>query len=179
MRTRTILNLLIAIALVFTVAAPAAAQGVATSDRPLVAFGLSFLNVEDTTGTGFGVDFAKQIRTMDKAAISLVGDVSFHHYEFGNAFGFLGGARITATTAAKYHPFGQFMVGATKFSSSDCEGDGCSETPFTIAFGGGVDVHINDKWNLRGQLDIPIYMFEGDSSTGIRFTVGVSTRIGG
>lgn len=179
MRTRTILNLLIAITLVFTVAAPAAAQGVATSDRPLVAFGLSFLNVADSTGTGFGVDFAKQIRPMDKATISLVGDVSFHHYEFGSSLGFLGGARITTTSAAKYHPFGQFMLGATRFSESDCDGDFCSDTPFTVSFGGGVDVHLNDKWNFRGAVDIPIFMFEGQSETGIRFTLGVSTRIGG
>jgi hypothetical protein len=182
-RTRTVLRLLIASAFVLALAAPAAAQGTAGNERPLVAAGLSFLNVSESTAIGFAVDFAKQVRPMDKAAISIVGDVNFHHeggedgFGGGNAFGFLGGVRFTSTTNEQYQPFGQFLLGGTRFSASDCDED-CSETPFTISFGGGIDVRINDKWNFRGQLDIPIFMFEGESETGVRFMFGVSTRIG-
>ena len=47
-----------------------------------------------------------------------------------------------------------------------------------LAPGGGVDVRLNDMWNFRGQIDIPIVLFEGESETGVRFMFGVSRKFG-
>jgi hypothetical protein len=169
---------LIGLALVLALAAPAAAQGAAaSSDRPLLGLGVSFLTDGDETGTGFAVDIAKAFRAMDKMKISGVGDFGFHSFDGFKTITFMGGARVTATGIDKVAPFGQFLIGATRFSVSDC--DGCNETDLTFAPGGGVDIRLTDKINFRGQIDFLIIKFEGDTDNATRFTFGISMLLGG
>ena len=185
MRIRTVTTSLIGLALVLALAAPAAAQGApASSDRPLLGAGVSFLKPTgegSETGTGFFVDVAVPVRPMGNASIGIVGDFGFHNFEFDRSVSFAGGARFTATATDRVHPFGQATIGVYRFSlksNTGCEED-CSASEMALTPGGGVDVHLNDKFNFRGQIDFPIIFFEGDTDTAIRFSFGISMRLGG
>lgn len=177
MRIRTVTTSLIGLALTLALAAPAAAQGAAASSGPTFAAGVSFLNIAEDTGTGFQVDLGYPVQSMNKGNIGIVGDFGWNSYgDEVSSLMFGGGVRFTGTTNAKVQPFGQFLIGMSRFSN---EFD--SESDMYVAPGGGVDIRLNDKWNFRGQIDIPIVMFAedvGGSETGVRFMFGVSTRIG-
>lgn len=176
-RIRTVTTSLIGLALTLALAAPAAAQGAAASSGPTFAAGVSFLNIAEDTGTGFQVDLGYPVQSMNKGNIGIVGDFGWNSYgDEVSSLMFGGGVRFTGTTNAKVQPFGQFLIGMSRFSN---EFD--SESDMYVAPGGGVDIRLNDKWNFRGQIDIPIVMFAedvGGSETGVRFMFGVSTRIG-
>jgi opacity protein-like surface antigen len=171
---------LIGLALSLALAAPAAAQGAsAAGDRPLLGAGVSFLTDGDETGTGFAVDIAKAFRQMEKVKISGVGDFGYHGFDGFKTMSIMGGARVTATGIERFSPFGQFLIGVTRFSADDCDGEGCSESELTFAPGGGVDVAINEKFNFRGQIDFLIIKFEGNTENATRFTFGISVNLGG
>jgi hypothetical protein len=174
-RIRAVLQFSLGLAYVFTLAAPAAAQGV---DQPRLGAGVSFLTDGDETGTGFVVDLAGTIRSMDKAAVAIVGDVGFHHFDGGNIFGLMGGVRFSSTANATVTPFGQFLLGLSRSSSSDCTGEGCTSSDFALAPGGGVDVKINDRLSFRAQVDWVIILYEGDSQNAARLTFGISMPVG-
>ncbi len=180
MRFRTVISSLLGLALVLAMAAPAAAQGAAATDghRALLGVGVSFLTDGDETGTGFMVDIAKTIRSMEKVNIGGVGDFGFHTFDGLKSMSFMGGVRATATGMDKIMPFGQFLIGITRFSASDCDGEGCSDSNLSFAPGGGVDIRINDKFNFRGQIDFLIIKFEGGSDNATRFTFGISMAVG-
>ena len=189
-RIRTVITSLIGLALVLALAAPAAAQGAAaSSDRPELGAGISFFRINDIeeTGTGFFVDLAKVIRPVGTANLSVVGDFGFHSFDFGEGFGaktltIQGGARIGAKVQDRVNVFGQFLIGLGRFSSDDCEGEGCSDTGVAFTPGGGVNFGINEKLNFRAQIDFPIIRFseEGESFTdkGPRYSFGISMPIG-
>lgn len=178
-RIRTVTSSLIGLALALALAAPAAAQGQAASSGPTFAAGVSFLNIAEDTGTGFQVDLAYPVKVMTNSNIGIVGDFGWNAYGDGfSSLMFGGGGRFTGTANAKFQPFGQVLIGIFRLSSDDLDD---SDTELYIAPGGGIDIRLNNKWNFRGQIDIPIVMFdedEGGSETGVRFMIGVSTRIG-
>lgn len=178
-RIRTVTTSLIGLALSLTLAAPAAAQGAAASSGPTFAAGVSFLNISEDTGTGFQVDLSYPVKSMTNGNIGVVGDFGWNSYgDSISSLMFGGGVRFTGTGNDKFQPFGQFLIGVFRVSNGDFD---VSETEMYVAPGGGVDIRINDKWNFRGQLDIPIVMFGedvGGSETGVRFMFGVSTKIG-
>lgn len=183
MRIRTVTTSLIGLMLVLAMAAPAAAQP--AGSRPLLGAGLSFLTDGDETGTGFMVDIGFPFLDMNGAVLSGVGDFGYHNFDGFSTLTYMPGVRFTATKSSRFQPFGQFLIGATHFSASDCEGEGCSENDFTLAPGGGIDIRINDKFNFRGQVDFLIIKFPGefegesDWDNATRFTFGISMKIGG
>ena len=188
MRIRTVTTSLIGLAFVLAIATPAAAQGSApAANRPLLGAGLSLLTGGDETGTetgtGFAVDFAYPFLGTSGLVLSGVGDFGFHSFDGYSALTFMPGVRITATNHSRFQPFGQFLIGATHFSASDCEGEGCTETDLTFTPGGGIDIRLNDTFNFRGQFDFLIIKlpsdFEDSIETATRFTVGISMKLGG
>lgn len=176
MRIRTVLTSFIGLALVLALAAPAAAQGAAAgSDKPTFAAGVSFLNIADDTGTGFQIDLSYPVKSMTKADIGIVGDFGWHSYGDGvSSLMYGAGIRFSSKANANFQPFGQFLIGGFHVSVEDFDGS----TDMYLAPGGGVDVRLNDMWNFRGQIDIPIVLFEGESETGVRFMFGVSRKFG-
>ena len=158
------------------IAAPALAQtSSGGSNQAVFAAGLSFLHVSGATGTGFDVNVAKPFKSSGKMNTGIFGDFAWHTDSGEHALGFLVGPRFSHTGSSQVTPFFQVGIGVTRFSA-DC--DGCSESGFTFAPGGGVDVKLNDKVNFRFQLDIPVMKFEGDTETGFRVTFGISCPIG-
>lgn len=182
MRIRTMTRLIVGIALIFGLAAPAAAQ-TPGNDPALFGVGVSFLNISDETGTGFTADIVKGIRTMERGSLGLVGDISYHSFDFVSAWNFAGGVRFTGMVNERIKPFGQFTIGIFRSSVKDCDGDGCSSTDLSFTPGGGVDFALNDRFNFRAQIDFMIIRFsdEGfsDTETGTRFMFGISMPVGG
>jgi hypothetical protein len=197
------------LALTLALAAPAAAQGTAGpgtgTTGVLLGAGVSFLTfeaIEDgetETFKGITVDVRKNIKSTGSIDLGIVGDLSWHKKGFGaeevdfdvdlSLLSFMGGVRVTASQLDRVAPFGQALFGIVRSSVSGdvCDDfeDACeSESDPAIGFGGGVDVRLTDRLNLRGQLDF-FRVLSADDETGaentnaIRFMIGISTRLGG
>jgi hypothetical protein len=155
----------------------------------LLGAGVSFLTEEDFTAVGFSVSVAKDIRAMNKAAIGIVADFGWNKDsqtidDFDanvTLTTFLGGVRFTGTSNDKFGPFGQVLVGGTRASfGTDVAGIdiGDSETAFTVAFGGGINVRLYEQVNFLAELDYLHAAFEGEAANFWRFLFGISLRLG-
>ncbi len=97
-----------------------------------------------------------------------------------NLHSFMGGPRITYRKEQRTAPFFHALFGATR-ANKDFPGltAGASETAFSSAIGGGLDVKITDRVAIRaGQLDWVVTKFESDAQANFRFTAGVVFRFG-
>jgi hypothetical protein len=170
--------LLAVAALTLLSAAPASAQGSAAAreDRPLLGAGLSILTDGGDTGTGVLVDFAKAIYSTGDVAVAPVGDFGWHSFDGFKSLTFMGGGRVTAG-GGRFAPFGQFLIGSFRVSTSFC--DDCSETRLVMTPGGGVDIALHRKLNFRAQIDFLMIMFPDETTHARRFTFGVSLPFGG
>lgn len=114
------------------------------------------------------------------ASISFVNNSSVHN--------FLGGVQLKDNASGKrFKPFvhGLVGVGVQKFEVYfDCSptsgAAGCgvpsksSETGLAGAFGGGLDVKINDRFDFRAfQVDYNPIKFEGGTDHNVRFGIGI------
>jgi len=184
---RKVVGTFAALTLALAIAAPAAAQ----NNGVLFGAGVSFLNDEGETITGFALDVMKDVKTTDKLGIGVFGDFGWHRKSddsFGGDFTTkimtnMGGVRASFVNASKATPYAQLGIGVARFSASGdiCDDfGGCeSESELAMAPGFGVDVKLNDKWNFRAALDFIVAFFEDESDWVKRFTIGVSTRLGG
>jgi hypothetical protein len=167
-------------------AVPAAAQtrpaapAASSSDAPsgVVGAGVSWIHETGTdsfTAKGFTVDVAGNVVKASSAALGIVGDFSFHTDKGFHLTTFAGGARVTATKNAKVKPFGQFLIGRTRFS-----GNGeTAESHNVLLPGGGVDVMMTDRVSFRAQVDWVHVMFSDGSENVARFWFGISCPFGG
>jgi hypothetical protein len=175
----TVRALVFGTVLLLTSAVPAMAQGT-------LGVGITFIWPGDNQGTytGFTVDYSAPVHKTSTMSVGFVGDYTYAHQseDVGiNALSssnvdanlFQGGIRVTGTTDAKIKPFGQFLFGAAHFS-----GDVSPETDFVMTFGGGVDLHVSGRTNVRAQVDIPVIFFEGDSDSTTRLFLGLSWSLG-
>jgi opacity protein-like surface antigen len=150
----------------FALIAPAAAQ----SKGALLGAGLTILNDSESTGVGFMVDLAKNIKPLGKSAFGIVADFGLSGQDGYNITTVGGGVRFTHTVNTKVMPFGQFLVGG-----EFC----CDESAFQYSVGGGVDIGLISNLNLRLQYDYRRAEYEGVGFNNNRFTFGISTRLGG
>jgi hypothetical protein len=182
MRTETVLA---ATAFVIALTTPAAAQGTvagqrpgAADSRPLLGGGLSFLTDGEETGTGFAVDISKALFSSGRMSVAGVGDFGWHHFDGFTSLSFMGGTRVTVSGSARFAPFGQFLIGPVRFNTSFCDGEDCSETDLAFAPGGGIDIRITERMNLRAQIDFFLIRFGDETQSATRVTLGVSMPIG-
>lgn len=200
MRIRTVGSVAASLVLALALAAPAAAQGTAGPGTGmgggLLGVGVSFLNVdiegESETFKGFSVDFRKNVYSAGNIDVGVVGDVGWHRKGFSDFEGFdldftllhfAGGVRVTGSQMERVAPFAQFLVGAARSSISgdiNCDdADVACETDMLAGFGGGVDVRLTPRLNLRGQVDYFRVFTEDEGTNTWRFLVGISTLLGG
>jgi hypothetical protein len=160
-----------------------------------VGVGLSFLNEDETTFTGFTVDYSKPIRTTaNNLTIGWVGDFSFHRHdeEDDDDFGFdasvslltfQGGVRVGGQVGQNpnltWHAQG--LLGALRFSTSvedlddECDlADEVCGTKFIFSPGGGIDYSLTERTAVRAQIDFPL----GDEVSSVRFWFGISYKVG-
>ena len=151
-------------------AVPAKAQGT-------LGAGVSFLLPGNDAGTytGFQVDYAVPVYTMGTTTVSGVGDFSFNRSGENDESVMLvqGGARVTGAGGARVKPFGQAVLGAFRISD-----DEAGDTSFVFTPGGGVDIPLNGRTNLRAQIDFPIIFFEGETEGTTRVFLGASWMLG-
>lgn len=83
-------------------------------------------------------------------------DTRVHTYLFGPRFSYRNNEKVT--------PFAHVLFGGASIRGS-AFGVGASESAFAVAFGGGVDVKINDNVAFRvGQFDYLLTRFDGPAS---------------
>ncbi len=101
-------------------------------------------------------------------------------------YNFLGGVQFKDNaTEKRLKPFAHVLVGAghgrVKISDTVCPGDVCtafegteSETGFAGAFGGGLDVKLNNRVDFRVvQVDYNPVRFDGGTQHNVRFGIGL------
>lgn len=93
-------------------------------------------------------------------------------------YNFLGGPEVRAGGSRKVQPFAHALVGAahvrTSFSSEVFSGSDRSSTRFAMALGGGLDVRLNERFDLRVvQVDYNPTYGDGFRSDGVRVSVGI------
>jgi hypothetical protein len=117
---------------------------------------------------------------MEKSSIAGVVDFGLNHFDFGTATTFQGGARVNFTTSnPKVRPFAQGLIGLAHVGFNDCpEVEGCSENDLTLTPAFGIDYGINDKVNVRGQLDFVLLLTSGEAGHYTRFWFGISYKLG-
>lgn len=100
-------------------------------------------------------------------------------------YNFLGGVQIKDNaTEGRFKPFAHALVGAghgrVEFKDVVCPGDVCaalegteSETGLAGAFGGGIDIRLNNRVDFRAiQVDYNPIRFDGGTQHNIRFGIG-------
>jgi len=169
--------LTMSLGITLAVAAAAAAQGTSTSSQPQelpigaqsasVGWNLQHVS-EDTAPFGVTVDYAnKRMRLTGDG--DLVGEFNLSHFSGATEISLMGGFRAAERVAPNLKVFGQVLAGMLH---------GPGFTDFCVQPGGGVDVSINPKFDLRIRLDFPIDIFSGGHQTGTRIGVGVAVPIG-
>jgi opacity protein-like surface antigen len=101
-------------------------------------------------------------------------------------YNFLGGIQVKDNSSeARFKPFGHILAGAghgrvkvenlTCDAGVNCTGFGgtTSETGFAAAFGGGVDIKLSDRIDLRAiQVDYNPIRFDSGTTHNVRFGIG-------
>jgi hypothetical protein len=123
---------------------------------------------QGTAPFGVTTDFSRKVMSLSGDGC-LVGEFSFSHFTGASVMTFMGGFRAAERIAPKVKVFGQFLAGALHVFG---------ETDFAVQPGGGVDVAVNPRFDLRIRLDFPIDFFDGGHQTGKRFGVGIVIPVG-
>ncbi len=134
--------------------------------------------------------FDTQVTANINRYFGVKGDISGHYksdtFDFDGSqfkaktqlYNFLAGPEVKARNSSRVTPFAHalFGVGHTRvrFSADDFDDTTESETDFAMAFGGGIDVSVNDKISLRViQADYNPTFFGDTRQDNIRLSFGV------
>ena len=171
---KSIQGVCLAAALVLASALPATAQSLGA--------GISFMG--DNLGTGVVIDYSKPFQSQSTSnTLGWVVDFGYNHKGDGNSLAnygvntitIQGGVRVAGDAGEKLTWHGQGLVGLARSAySANVVGtnfcDGCSNTNAMLMVGAGVQYALSDSLGLRGQLDIPIFLGDGSTST-TRFAI--------
>lgn len=183
MRIKTVTTLLLGAAVIVAWATPALAQAKpapasssSSSSTSAGQFGIgySFLRISGlSAGAGFDANYTKDVTTMSMGSVGYLVDFSVNHSgTFGTAEFVDGGVRLNFKTSGntKATFYGLVTVGLAHAETTN---------NFAIDFGGGADIPLTGKnFGLFAQVDFPVVMFSGASSTGLRLNVGVTVPVG-
>lgn len=145
-------------------AAPSAAQ----SRDTVAGVGVSLLRSDGVTAVGVALDIAHGFRTDELVTVGPVGDFGVHRTGDLVITSWMGGGRLTVGPAAA-RGFGQVLAGVERYR-------GVSDVVWQP--GGGVEVRVTERLNLRGQFDVRVARVESNGVTfrsrEYRFTIGAS-----
>jgi len=141
--------------------------------------GYSYTHAGEASLHGWGLSGSYRLRD----ALSLVADLSGHYGSFAGAdlgqLGFMAGARWTGR-AGRLRPFAEGLLGAVRTSTS-LQGTGISasdaDTDWGLAFGGGADYPVSERWAVRALLHLRLLRGEGTLDTDPRLSVGAVYRL--
>ncbi len=159
-------KLLLAVALFGLFCMPLFAQDAPKTE---VFGGYQMLHAYDTTVNGFTGAVEGNINQN----VGIVGDFGFGRKDGANFYSFLGGPQFSYR-AEKFRVFGRALFGGAKTAMVD------TETHFALAFGGGVDIAMNEMISFRpAQFDIVKVKYPGVWSEAIvRYCAGVVFKLG-
>ena len=91
-------------------------------------------------------------------------------------YSFLFGPQVNLPVSETVKPFVRALFGATH---ADFENDLMNENGLTMAFGGGVDINVNERVSIRpAQIEFVTYRFSGEFVNSARFGAGLVIKIG-
>jgi hypothetical protein len=138
-----------------------------------VAVAVAFLRGEGQTAPGVAVDASVLVARRPAIALGVVGDFGLHRFNDLRITSMGAGARVTGRAGRDVQPFGQMLLGLER-----C----CGSRDVFWQPGGGVDVRLTDRINVRGQLDVRLVRVAlADAVTTVtetRFLFGVSMPLG-
>jgi hypothetical protein len=110
---------------------------------------------------------APKASMMDGLDVSAVGEVSITKADFGSALIFAGGGRVGRRLESGLEPFGQVVLGVTRFSG----GGGSS---FTLKPEGGVVIPTKGRpFDMTVSIGFPIIFFTGAHESGFQIAGGL------
>jgi hypothetical protein len=128
--------------------------------------GVSFYDDDTETGVGFNLDYGKAIVDRPQAAVAAVGEFGLNRFDAGNAYSYLGGVRVQGKLADRVMPFGQFLIGAERWSENN---------NLALQPGFGVEVALNPYMNVRAQVDFRNVRYDDDvNETYQRYSFGIA-----
>jgi len=97
-----------------------------------------------------------------------------------SAYSFLFGPQFTLRKFGKFQPFGHVLLGVTRANlNSDVSGLSFSDTAFSLAAGGGLDIKVHDRLAVRlFQADYVLTRFNDENQSNFRASTGLVLRLG-
>ena len=159
---------------------PPAAKPASQGPRADLFAGYSYTHAGEASLHGWGLSGSFPLRD----SLSLVVDLSGHYGPFAGAdlgqLAFMAGARWT-WRSGRLRPFAEGLFGGARTSASvEVAGASVSDadTDWGLAFGGGADYRLGDRWAARGLVHLRLLRGEGALDTDPRLAVGVVYRLG-
>jgi hypothetical protein len=155
---------------------PCAAQA---QSRPNVALSYSFERVfDDGEGLNLPAGWLLSVaKPLGDTPLSVVGEVGgTYRTDEGETlalYSYHGGIRATIGARRNVRPFAQFLLGAT---TATCCGEGV--TFFSVEPGGGADIRLSRRADLRVGVSFPHVFTEGEVGHAARFNVGIVLPFG-
>ena len=183
MRGGRVLALAAALVLVVALADAAPRRAAPASPRergPDLFGGYSYTHAGEAGLHGWGLGGSYPFR----GEWSVVADLSGHYGSFAGAdlsqLGFMAGARWTWRTG-HFRPFAEGLLGGARTSSAlEVAGGSVSDadTDWGLAFGGGVDYLLTERWSVRALVHLRLLSGEGALDEDPRLSVGAVYRLG-
>lgn len=139
---RIVRSVLAGLALAFVMAAPAGAQELGGG-----------VTVQNWNGNskGFGIDFTMPFKRGDGHTLGVVVDFARNRFtDEETDVSFAGGVRMKFTRNSNFTPFAQFLVGVMRWD----EDNGFDGSESLFGPGGGIQVRITDRVDVKGQFDV-------------------------
>ena len=163
-------KLLVAVALLSLFSFPVFAQ----DDAPAfeVFGGYSFINDYNAGETGHG--FAAALEGNATNTFGIVGEFGFYDFDGGSVYSYMFGPRF-GYRAEKFRPFAHILFGGVTLSPDE---ESANENYFSMAFGGGIDINISDRFSIRpAQFDLLTFRYTEDDMSdwinNIRYSAGI------
>jgi hypothetical protein len=132
--------------------------------------------VTNTYMAGWHAGASYRINRIVNAMAAFSGDYDKRTGFTANIYTYAVGARFQSdATRRKARPFAQVLLGGGQDNGT---GTGKINHYPVLLPGGGTDLSVSPRLNVRLLLDFPILMAYGDSLTGTRFSVGISFPLG-
>lgn len=128
--------------------------------------GYSLVHGDEDTVHGFAIAGEGDVTDL----FGIVGEFGFYDAEGSKAYTFMAGPRV-GYRAESIRPFAHVLLGGAHFTT---DSGNFSETHFSMAFGGGLDISVNESFSIRpAQFDIISVKWENMWDNDLRYSAGV------
>lgn len=148
----------------------------------LFSYGQTDYGQRHAFGPGFYGDF--NYRFWNNLGVGVEGEARFMNWLTDSSSGkgislqnFVGGPRVTYTVGRRWLPYAKFLVGGSRFHYPTFISNK-SYNYTTYVYGGGLDIHLTDRWTLRpADFEHQHLDFPPTGLTPWAYSAGVSYRL--